>query len=417
MTHGEIAKKEIVLYGTPEENIGFLEKYSGVFQIRTAVTDLLDEVRLQPYADWEVETVMLGNAEGTEGKLIVICSEDKFEMLQLRMRFLGKQEYTDYISCALIEHLFYGKELIVCMGTQLLGQMCLLLQNDEAFCDRYSILYFGESDVLEPYRNRRPEYFHVLHYCSVHVRSACEKERFSMKLPSAVVFPPGCRQITVADYGFGGYFPQVIRDRDKINDYLLRGYWRKKMDYETLAFSRMDGEIEKFCKEKMAADAILERLLDENYFPGEKVQRYFAEETARFAELEKKADLKLSPFIEANQEQYLCRNLNEWQEPMLSYVTNCLLAKLDMPELSMEKTKREKLLEENGGSEIPVYPSVQKALGLEDALRNKQYKMVLYYEVRYMSLEEALRFTIDYMYKSGEVLEFTGMAETLGLPR
>ena len=87
-----------------------------------------------------------------------------------------------------------------------------------------------------------------------------------------------------------------------------------------------------------------------------------------------------------------------------------------MPELSMEKTKREQLLEENGGSEIPVYPSVQKALGLEDALRNKKYKMVMYYEVRYMTLEEALRFTIDYMYKASELLEFTGMIETLVLP-
>ena len=413
MGYKEIAKKEIVLYGTPEENIAFLEKYSGVFRIRTAVTDLMDEVRLQPYAEWGVETVMLGNAEGTEGKLIVICSEGGFKVFQLRLQFLGKEEYTDYISCALIEHLLYGKELMVCMGTQLLGQVCLLLQNDTAFSDRYSLLYFGESDVLEPYKNRRPEYFHVLHYCSVHVRSACEKERFPMKLPGTAVLPPGCRQITVADYGFGGYFPQVIRNRDRINDYLLRGYWREKMDYETLAFSRMDGEIEKFCKEKVSADAMLERLLDENYFSKEKVQQYFAEETARFTELEKKADIRLSSFIETHKEQYLCRNLNEWQEPMISYVTNCLLAKLNMPELSMEITKREKLLEENGGSEIPVYPSVQKALGLESALRNKKYKMVMYYEVRYMTLEEALRFTIDYMYKAGELLEFTGMDKTL----
>lgn len=416
MGYREIVKKEIILYGTPEENIAFLEKYSGVLQIRTAVTDLMDEVRLQPYAEWEVETVMLGNAEGTEGKLIVICSMHEFKMRQLRLQFLGKEEYTDYISCALIEPLLYGKELMVCMGTQLLGQVCLFLQNDAAFSERYSILYFAESDVLEPYRDQRPEYFHVMHYCSVHVSSACEKERFAMKLPGAAVFPPDCKKITVADYGFGGYFPQVFRDRDRINDYLLRGYAREKMDYETLAFSRMDGEIEKFMKEKVSADAMLERLLDESYFPEEKVQRYFAEETARFAELEKKADIRLSSFIEANQGQYLCRNLNEWQEPMISYVTNSLLEKLNMPELAMEKTKREQLLEENGGSEILVYPSVQKALGLENVLRNKQYKMVMYYEVRYMTLEEALRFTIDYMYKASEILEFTGMIETLKLP-
>lgn len=406
--------KKMVLYGTPEENIIFLKKYGDALQICTAVTDLLDEVRLQPYAAWGVETVMLGNAEGLEDCLFIICSIDRFQMLQLRLQFLGKREYQDYISSELVETLLHGKKLMVCMGTQLLGQVSLLLQNDAEFCRHYDVLYFAESELLEPYRNRRPEYFHVLRYCSVHVRSACEKERFSMKLPPDALFPPECVQITVADFGFGGYFPQVTRNRDRISDYLLRKYQREDMDYEVLAFSRTDVEIEKFWKKKVPEELALEQLLDESYFAEETVQRYFEEEMTRFAELEKTTDIGLNGLMANSGGMCLCRNLNEWREPMVSYVAACLLDKLHISGITMGKAEREKLLEENGGSEIPIYPSVQKALGLKAGLRNKRYKMVLYYDVKYMTLEEALRFTIHYTYKAGELLAFTG--ETLKEP-
>ena len=73
------------------------------------------------------------------------------------------------------------------------------------------------------------------------------------------------------------------------------------------------------------------------------------------------SDIRLSQFIEEHKTEYLCRNLYEWSEPVVSYTANLILELLNMPPLLAAQKVRASLIEEISGSELPVYPSVQKA--------------------------------------------------------
>ncbi len=406
---GNIQQREISLYGDQNEIEIFLEKYSNVLNIQYVLTDHRDEVRLQSYVKWDVKTVMMEQAELSENSLIVICSRNKFDTLKRRLCYMRKEEYKDFISQELVESLLHGKKLIICMGTQLLEQVYVLLTNSEYVCREYDIVYYPESNLREVYKDRMVEYAHVSRYCDVYIRSACEKEQFPLKIIDTDIKNSDCKIITVADFGFGGYYPQIINNRDEISTYLLRGYARLPMSYETLAFSRTDKEIVNLCQQGVSEEDIVETLLNPKFYSNEAVQNYFHEQVERFRTLEKAADIRLGGYISQNKEEYLCRSLNEWNEPVISYVIERLSALIDLPELDMDQNRRIQLLEENSGSEILIYPSVQRALGLEELLKNKKYKVVTFYQSRHMIAEEYLRFMVEYLYKVKDIVRFTHM--------
>ena len=406
---GDIKKKEVILYGDQEEIINFLEKYCDLLNISMVVSEYNNEIRLQPYSDWNIKTVLFDNMDLKEEQMIVICSKRKFNILRRRLDYLGKKEYLDYIGCELVEHLFYGKKLMVCMGTQLARQVSLLMQAHRPLMEQYSIVFFSEQEIMEPYLNRLQEYIHVCRCCAVYIRSACEKEKFLLKILGRETLSETCRIITIADYGFGGYYPQIIKDRERVSDYLLRGYMRLPMDYYTLAFASTDKELLKLCGQEVPADDIVNKLANVNFYSEETILQYFSEEIERFNQQEYAADIRLSGYIKEHKTEYLCRNLFEWSEPFVSYAADSILELLNMPPLSAAQGVRASLIEEHSGSELPVYPSVQKALNLEKDLKDKKYRVVTYSKISYLTLEEYLYVLIEYLYKAMDIMKFSGM--------
>lgn len=405
---GDIKNREIVLYGNCGEIKEFLDAYGSVLKIKCVVTDYKEEVKIQAYAEWGVETCLLENSSLQE-ELIVVCNHADFEVLQKRLTHIGKKEYVEYISSSLVETLVYHKKLFVGMGTQLIEQICMVLSHAREITDAYSILYFAESEILEVFKNRLQEYKHICRFCDIYVRSACEKQQFEQKIVKGNDLQSQCRVVTVADYGFSGYFPQVEKNRDRISDYLLRERERLDMSYETLAFSRVDYEILKRCQADLEIEEIVLQLLKEEQYTYEEVKENFAKEVQRFKEKEKHDDIKLGDFIENNRKQCLCRNLNEWNEPLISYVVRMVTKVLGMPEVLLSVEEIKQLIEENSGSELLIYPSVQKHLKLEEAYKDKLYRVQTYRSTRYMTMEEYMHYLVTYTYKAQELMQYTKM--------
>ena len=409
----DIQKKEIWLYGDQDEISVFIKTYLGLLDIKGVITEYTDEVKIQPYAEWNIKAEMIGGVTLTKEQLIIVCHHDRFYTLRLRLMYLGKQEYKDFVSSNLVECLLYGKQLVVCMGTQLISQVCTFLKNSKEFLENHSIVYYAESDLMEPYRNQLQECIHVAKCCDVYIRSDCEKERYPLKVLGINVLAETCKVITVADYGFSGYFPQTERDRDRISDYLLRGYERLPMSYETVAFAREDKEVLRLCKEGKSEEDIVQTVGDIGFYSQESVNAHFDSEVERFKQLEENADIKLGGFIEEHRGELLCRNLNEWHEHAVSYVADEILKRLNLPALSMDRQERGRLLEDACGSDLPVYPCVRKALGLAAESKEPKYRVVTYFGVRYMSWDEYIHYTVQYLYRTIDIMEFTGMDMTL----
>lgn len=409
-----IKERDIWLYGDQEEIIEFLNLYSEHLHVCGVVTDYADEVKIQPYEAWNVHAELMNDLVYSDRQLIVICYHDFFQMLRWRLLYMGRKEYIDFISSNLVESLLYDKRLIVGMGTQLISQACILLRNSKDLLEQYSLVHYAESDLMEQYRNQLPECIHVAKCCDVYIRSDCEKERYPLKILGTNVLAKTCKVITVADYGFAGYFPQIERDRDRISDYLLRGYKRLlEINYETLACARDDKEILKLCKEGRHEEDIVQTVGDRGFYSWEFVNAHFDNEVERFKQLETKANIKLGGFIEAHRDKLLCRNLNDWHEPVVSHVVGEILKRLELPALDIVIQEREKLLEDASGSDIPVYPCVRKALGLKEKIEESSYRVVTYFGIRYMTWDEYVRYTVQYLCKAIDIMEFTGMDMTL----
>lgn len=407
-----VKERGIVLYGEPDEITQFIEQYTGILDIRFVITDHKKEVKLQEYKGYGIPTCLIEDVTW-EDELIVICDRTRYKANCNRLIYLGKKEYEDYISRELVESLLFGKKLLVCMGTHLMEQVCVLLAGSEAFTQKYSIVFFRESEIYEIYRNRLEECKHVCRLCDSYIRSSCEKEKFPLKIIPGSFLKKECEVITVADYGFAGYYPQLERDRDVFSDLFVRERERLEIRYETLFGARKDKKMEQLCRENKSAEEIVNSVLGQNLFTEESVLNYFDEEVERFKTLEINDTIKLGDFIEANRDKYLCRNLNEWNEPVVSYVADRILNILGFAPLTMGKTEKEDLLEQKSGSEILVYPSVQEALGIRTVLKNKKYRVVTYYSERYLDEREFVCYTVEYLQKALELLKFMGVDEEL----
>ena len=409
---GNIREREIVLYGCPEEITPFLESYRKELTIKYAVTDHKQEVKLQQYAKWNVETGLLDNIV-LEDELVIICGEEYFGLYIRRLLHLGKREYYDYISRDLAQSMIEEKKILICMGTQLIGQLCVLLQADCKITEDYYIVYFPESELREAYRNRYLEYEHICRWCEIYIRSSCEKTNFYRKLLRKDVFQPHCRMITVADYGFGGYFPQVERNRDKYSDYLIRERDRLRMSYETLFLSRTDQIMENCCLKGDDIDAIVKRITEGHCFSADYVLDYFKQEIERFRSLEVHDDIQLSDFIEQHREENLCRNLNEWNEQIVLYVAGEILKRIGLEGLTFDVEESRHLLEEASGTELLIYPEVREALGMSESLKDKKYRLTTYYSVKYLNMAEYVEYIATQMYKAMDIMQFTGMDQNL----
>lgn len=405
--YDKLKNDEVVLYGNVDEIKENITKYQGVLNIKYIITDFQEEVTFQKYKEWGLKTYLFDDiCVGDE--LIIICSKDRFDLLQKRLMHSGKKAYENYISQDLVEMLVYNKKLMVCMGTHLIQQVSNVLRKIPEMAGKYSIVFYSEDTMMKPYINRLPEYHHICGFCDVYIRSSCEKAMFDKKIYHERNMKSGCEVITIADYCFAGYFPQVDSNRNKLSDYLFREHDRLEMSYETLAFSRADRELVKRCEDKEDKKQILMQLLDDTLFSKEYVTKYFAEELNRFKQLEADDDIKLGDFISQNYKKCLCRNLNEWNEPIITYVTEQLLIRLGVKNVEVKRVMVQESVEKESGSEIFMYPSVMKGLKISEQPL-KKYKVCTYYKTRYMTLEDYVEFLIDYIGKAKELIDFAGM--------
>ena len=405
----DITKRDILLYGNENEIEEFIQRYQNCLNIKAVLTDLKNDVKLQMFAPYGVETVMIETIDFLD-ELIILCSSVGFEGRTKRLRHLGRLEYKDYISQELVESLLYNKRCMVVMGTRLLFQTILLLKQSEQLLNRYNIIYFDEESLCEPYSNRYQEYLHICKVCDVYIRSSCEKERFYRKVINKKFLKKDCKYITLADYGFWGYFPQYVKSREEYSNLLLRERERLEMHYGILPMARTEKEIEPLCMQNKNSDEIMDVILSESYYTKQYIYNYFDNEVRRYAELEKDDDIKLSSYIDKHRNEILCRNPEEWHEPIISYVADVVLELLGEETLALSKQERKQIIEENSGSELLIYPCVANALQIQLPIK---YRVKTYYNIRYLSEREYLQYLIDYYKCAYDLMMFMGIDEEL----
>lgn len=329
-----IKKREVCFFGEVEHVVPILEKFINIIPIKKLITVYKDEVKLQSLQKYGIESVLFNVNQMADNLFYIICSKDnEFSTIEKLLLYSNCNAYEDYISARLLDSLIENKKVIVCMGTQMLEQVSVLLNHCPQVNKEYSIIYYPEREF---WQGINAEYIHISQCADISIQSACNGVNFQKKKLSGNAFSEKCKLITIADYGFWGYYPQIFRDAETLNPNLMRVHERVDVDYETLVCARIDMEIQKKCEKvkflnESEIESITKELLREDYYDADEIRNLYDEEIARWHNLEENDDIKLSAFLEQNKgNAFICKNLHVWGEPVITYIANQIINMLKL---------------------------------------------------------------------------------------
>lgn len=403
---GNIKNKDIYLFGIDPHVDDFAKKYSAIIKIKGVLTDHKDEMKLQKYKGYGLETLWLEDQKLGENTFIILCAGIEFKSRRLRLLYKGLREYVDFISEKLIETLLYDKKPVVIMGTSVLKQVASALSNDAGLCGKYSFSYFCDTNIREPYADMSAELSHVAKGGYAYISSSCEKDRYIFKSINPALLPKDCLKIKIPDCGFKGYHPQLSYGREHFSKYFLRGYERLGMEYETLAFARTDCYLEKLCEEDSDDSSILQKVMDPDFISADIIEENWTKEIDRLKTFDDKSNICLTDYFIKNSNGILCKSQDELNSDIISYIAGETVVLLG------EKKADQYTFSENSlGTEIELYPSVQRFFGAEKELDEKKYRIVTFTKEMELSLEDYFKYHIDYIKKSMKLKNLTYMNE------
>lgn len=404
-----LENKNIILFGVSEEAIEFYNKYHAKLHISFCVTSYSENVILQPMRECGLETFLYDDVKITEEDYLIICDSEYFQPLERRLQTDGMVEYKQYLSSKLAAGILEQKKIVVLMGSEFISQLVTALETLQEIKKHYYCIYYSESELLKAYANRMAEYQHVARFSDIYILSVCDKGMYKAKVLTPEFFAKECLRISVSDYTFNGYYPQICTGRDEYSQFLFRERKRLEIPYFTLVLAKEDANLREYVCDNVPVEEIIERISNPEFYSKEQVLQHFENAVENIRKSDEKADIKLAEFIEQFCRQRVgYRNLDEWNTNVLEYVLKQVLEKMGLGHLAVDEEVMADLLETKSGSELPVYPCVLRHLGIE-GYQNKKYRVVSYYQTRYMDFEEYIRYCVDGMYKIKELQQFLGI--------
>ena len=403
--YNSLMNKNIILFGVQEDTVKFYQKYHHLIHIRFCVTSYTENLDLQPMQEYGLETVLYDDVTLTDDDFLVICDDMLYRSIDHRLQTERIVEYEQFVSWKLAAAVLERKKIVLFMGTALVGQLAMSLNMQPDFINKYYSVYYPEDAILSPYKNRMNEYRHLARMCDAYIISACDKDRYGSKVFTDKLLKSDCVKISISDYSFNGYYPQIVNDRDYISDYLYREKERLPMLYDTLFMAREDKNLRAYIEKQMPEDEIINLVCDDSFYSERYVLECFNQALENVKRADLKADVKLADYIAGNADVVLYRNLDEWNISLLLYVTEIICGKLQIIFQDPNMNDIVEKLESSSGSELPVYPSVLKWLHTV-GYENKKYRIVSYYGASYMGFEDYMRHCIKSMYQIKEMNQF-----------
>ncbi len=404
-----IKNKNILLFGVTDETAKFYENYREVLSFKGCLTNYSANIRMQNMQKYGLETYLYDDFEITDEDFIIICDYEHYASIERRLLLDNYREYEKFVSSKLAIGILEEKKIALFMGSYSLRQIATFFNQHMQIKQQYLCQYYSEDELLHQYKDEMAEYKHLARICDVYISSVCDKDMYEAKVITEGFMVEKCIRIKVSDYMFNGYFPQIVGNRDSYSDFLYREKPRLNMSYGMLALAREDRNLAQYVSENVPVEEILERVCDMNYYTEEQVKIHYQRALDNVKVADQKADVKLACFLENKCSDMIAyRNLDEWNVEIVKYVIEKIAEKMGIVLGDVDEAMLHKQIDEVSGSELPVYPSVLKHLGIT-GWDNKKYKVVTFYKTRYMNFQEYIRWCVERMYQIKDMNIFLGI--------
>lgn len=397
-----LKSKDIVLWGYDEKAKEFYYNYKEIYRIKKCVTEKIkhpfwfDDEQTIPIVEWE-------KYEGEEKDFIVIFSSP-FVHIENQILASGMKIFEEYVDSSLVEVALSDKKIAIMAGNCQIATIGEFLSQLEIFKEEYMFFRFLSHKWKSRYSMKSLSY--LKNICDLYICMRHEDD--DIKFFSKEELPEHCKILTLPSSISRLYWPQMkIGRKSAENEYFMKNI----MTYDHGPFEYGDVNINRLIEEGKSPDEIVAILSDENFYTKEEVEDHL-EMAMRVLECEEYGcDVKYLSYIQENfQKNMLYKDMIHLQVSFIWWIVRQLLMclQLDTSEAEeMERLQTDPKSQEYSVhcTEVPVYPSVAKHMGLEWCNKDTLYDVTFYNGRRKMTFEEYIRAYYDICSKMKQIFE------------
>ena len=397
----KLQQGKIAIYGNEENSERFAEELHAVFSHVIHLTDFTEEMELQPFSKYGMETVWFDDYEPDQLPYIVITGQ--FVRSQNKLKRLRLKEYADYASIYIVRAALQHKKLVVVMGTGAMSQLTAALKACPDFCDDYTVKYYNDKNFFRGAIRKYQEYQHVAKAADVYIHSVQSDVTYRRNIIRPNQFRERCISIGISGNDFNGLHPNLDPGND-LSKYCFRKKEMSRIPYQYYVFAPVDLMMEDFIRRNLSKEDIIASFQSPDLFQAEQIDRNFAEAMAQIRESDQLADIPLAEeILRWKSEVIVSRSLEEWHPKLIHYMVRRIFDLLGHEEKHDCYDRIAEQACQWSGNEIPVCPCVLKHFGLDGSLPDRTYRIVSFQKIRYMTTEEYAAYFADYCIQAGDL--------------
>lgn len=388
----KLKEKQILVFGYGEPARQFVKKWGAELDIAGFVTDYPQhpdsvEVCGKVYPLMNFKSVQRG---------------EYFLVLAPRIRYLADnllstmnwEPFEEYIWDNWIEIFLRDKKYLFIAGICQVATLYYYLSAMKTVTDEYMVS--AQFTHLIRSKNSQKYWRYVARLCDVYL---CGKhEDTDMKFFDDDELAADCMKITIPRFFSRLYWPQAqVGTEALFNDYFMKaGVYVETQSHGP--FEAGDNNINNLLREGKRADEIVQILSDEDFYSYDEIKLHYENEMMALRQADEGCDIRFSEYFKTHWKDHLV-----YRDPVhLSVDMNWWLVEQILQKLGLGteeiKVQRESPATEalrqfrHHCTEIPIYPSVAKHLGLQGMATNEtRYDVTFYHGMERLTFEGYIR--------------------------
>lgn len=384
----KLETSDLILWGYTDTAKEFYKDNKERFRICGCVTEqrkhpeYLDEEQTIPIVEWDKYVV------GDKDYVIVFASP--FVHIENQILASGLQIFEEYVDAHLLKAVLSDKKIAIISGGCQIAAICDFIQQLPCFTDEYQSFRFSTHRWKSRWSLKSLSYLKNL--CDVYICMRHEEE--DIKFFSPEELPESCKIITVPFILARLCWPQMKSGWKKaLNEYFMKD--RSTTHHGPFEYG--DNNINRMMREGKDVDEIVQALTSYDFYSEEQVQMHI-DAVLRILEYEENGcDVKIAQYVRENyRNKMLYRDL---AHPEHCVIWEVILQLLDILQIDVSEEVRRQIRNnevyvpsyDRHCTQVPVYPSVAKHMGLNWWKEDMRYDVTFYGGVRSLTFEEYIR--------------------------
>ncbi len=379
---------KILIYGNDEKTLGFVIQLKELFADIIHVTDFVEDIKLQPFAEHDIKTVSFDDYDKNEERYIVITGQ--FGRAKTHLELMKFKEYADFASVYLIRTIMQSKRLVITVGNGAMSQITAALKACPDFSQKYYVRYYNNKNFNRGEIRQYQEYQHLAKASDVYLYTIKTNKAYKRNVlidRDRMLFENKA-YIGISGNEFNGFHPNLKREY-AASSYCYREYDMKEIPYVYYAFAPYDRMMNCYIESDLLETEISESIKYEQMFSAAEIERNFENAIINIRMSDEIADIKLADVIDKLKTQVIVNRSNEeWHPKIIEYILNSIFERIGHNETRFNYSKIELAADEYSGNEVIVLPAVFEYFGLKDLKDGKKFRIFTPNDIKYMTFDE-----------------------------